>query len=95
MVELAAQAACLSVHVKLKEGVTGRQCHLIQFAWVPGRDDVASALGLGLDLLDNLVDLVERGPIWPAPVAPLSTVDPTEIALVIRPFIPNGHLIVV
>lgn len=85
LVELAAQM--LTMHKELKERMTRWQSHLICFFWVPTRDDQATARGVGLDLLDQMHDLILAvvviGAIFAqscTKIAPLMTVDRAKIA---------------
>lgn len=45
--------------IELEQGVTGRQRHGIDVGDVPGRDEVAPGVGIALDRLDHLGDLVD------------------------------------
>ena len=89
LIKLAAQFAV--EHVELKQRVAGRQPHLVQFAGIPGGDDVPPAVGILLDLLDDVVDLVEGATVGRAPVAPLRAVDAAEAAVRVRPLVPDRH----
>lgn len=59
--------------------MAGRQSHLVDVCRIPGRDDVAARVGIVLQTLDELGDLVDFAPIWRSPVPPLITVDRAEI----------------
>src|SRR4051812_22466947 len=93
LIKLAAQFTVLNE--KLKQSVAGRQGHLVQLAHVPGAHDQTPAVGFGFDLFDHLVDLINRASIPRAPVAPLSAVNPSQIAFAIRPLIPNRDAMLV
>mmetsp|Transcript_17418 Transcript_17418/g.53327 ORF Transcript_17418/g.53327 Transcript_17418/m.53327 type:complete len:293 (-) Transcript_17418:581-1459(-) len=75
-------------HIELRHHVARRQCHLVQVARVPGREDVASALRVGLEVVDDAGELVDAVPgvvrvhvaVLRAKVAPLETVDRTKVA---------------
>ena len=86
MVELAAQL--LAVNVELKEDMAGREGHGIHFARIPSSDDVAAAVGLFLDLVDDLLDLVDTSAISCPPLAPLCTIDGTQLPFLVCPLIP-------
>lgn len=73
LVELAAQFAVL--HKELKQSMTWRKGHPIDLAHVPSADDVTPTIRVLADLLDDLVDLVDRTPIGRAPIAPLRAID--------------------
>src|SRR4051812_20925889 len=66
-----------------------RQRHLLHFAGVPGRNDMAAAFGVPFDLRNPLIDLVDRSSIRCAPIAPLRAVNAAQIAVRIGPLIPN------
>ena len=79
LVELAAElAACPGAgrcHVELEEGVAGHQRHLVQLGHVPGADDDAARVGVGLEGLDHVGDLVDVAAVGRGPAAPLHAVD--------------------
>jgi hypothetical protein len=92
LVKLAGEAPVL-VHVKLEEGVAGRQGHLVDFGRVPGADNVPARMGLGLDLGNDLGDLVQ-GALGAWPGAPLMPIDRAQLAFLVSPFVPDRHLVV-
>ena len=64
--ELAAPARAIlgpgRCHIELEQGVAGHQRHLVELGHVPGADDDAPAVGVGLELLHHLGDLVDVPP---------------------------------
>jgi hypothetical protein len=88
LVELATEFAI--AHVKLEKSVAGGEGHLLDFADVPCADDEAAAIGVFADLGDYLVDLVDGTAIGGVPSAPLGAVYGAEVALGVRPFVPDG-----
>ena len=72
-----------------------RQGHLVDETRVPGADDVTAAVGVVLQLLDELDDLVCRRAVGVGPRAPLVTVDRPEVSVLVGPFIPDGDPIFV
>ena len=92
LVKLAAQFAV--AHVELKKGVAGGERHLVELADVPRADDEPAAVGVGFDLRNDLVDLVDAPAIGRAPVAPLRAVHAAEVAVFIRPLIPDRNIVV-
>ena len=93
LIKLAAQ---LSIdHVELKQRVTRRQPHLVQFAWIPGGHDVPPAVGILLDLRDDIVNLVDGMAVGRAPVAPLCAINAAKAAVGIRPLVPNRYAVLV
>ena len=79
---------------ELEEGVAGRQRHGVDFGGIPRGDDVAAAVGLAANLVDDARDLVDRAAVGRAPVAPLRAVDASEIAFGVGPFVPDGDAVV-
>jgi hypothetical protein len=45
-------------YIKLKHIMTGHQCHLRQFAHIPGAYDHASAIGIIFYLMNDITNLV-------------------------------------
>ena len=88
LVELAGEAAI--GNVELKERMTGGERHLRQFADVPGGDNHATRIGVITQGLQDACDLVAA-----TPVAPLFAIDRTEVAVRVRPFVPNGNAVFV
>src|SRR5262245_56014458 len=89
LVELAAQLTFL--HIELKERVTRRQGHLLDLAYIPRADDQPTAVRVGSDLLDHVINLMDGTPFRRAPVAPLRPIDPAQVSVSIRPLIPDAH----
>jgi len=75
--------------------VARRQRHLPNLAWVPCGDDVPPAVGILFDLRDDLVNLIDVAAVGGAPVRPLRSINAAQIAVGIRPFVPDGHAMVV
>ncbi len=88
LVKLAAQLAILNE--ELKERVAWWQSHLVDFAGIPGGDDVTAAVGIFANLFDDAINLIQRPSVGGAPVAPLCAVNTAEIAVGVGPFIPDG-----
>lgn len=80
--------------VKLKQQMTRRQCHFRKIGDVPRADDQTTRVRVRLDLLNDLCDLIVDCAIRTFPSPPLLAVDRPEVALWIRPFVPDRHLIV-
>ena len=93
LVKLAAQFAVADV--KLEQRVARRQRHLSDFTRIPRADDVPPAVGILFDLLDDLVNLIEGASVGRAPVAPLRAIDAAQAAVLVRPFVPNRHAVLV
>ena len=75
--------------VRLEQAVARRERHCVEVARIPSADDLAARGGVGPDLRDQLGDLVDVAPIRGDPVAPLLAVDRAEVAILVRPLIPN------
>ena len=91
LVELAAYLPFL--HIKLKQSMAWRESHEIEFPRIPCADNQTSAVGVRADLRDDGADLVERGTIRFPPVPPLGAIDASEIAISVRPRVPNRNLV--
>ena len=87
LVELAGEVAFQ--HVELEKTVAGRQRHIFDFSRVPGGDDQASRIGVRFYLPKNVRNLVDRPAIGCRPRAPLRAVNRAEIAVFVRPFVPD------
>jgi len=66
---------------------------LVDHAGVIGDDQETAAVGVGFDLFDDICELVDGFSIAGFPASPLFAVDGAEIAVLIRPFIPNAHAV--
>jgi hypothetical protein len=93
LVKLAAQLAL--AHIKLKQRVARRQRHRPDLARIPGGDDVPAAVGIFFDLRDGLVNLVDAAAVGGAPVRPLRAIDAAQVAVRVRPFVPDRHAVFV
>jgi hypothetical protein len=97
LVQLARQPAGSAVvgrrHVELEERVARRERHGGQVGDVPGADDVAPGVGVGLQRLDDLGELVDRLAGRRRPAAPLVPVDRTELAVGVGPLVPDGDAV--
>ena len=92
LVQLAGQLAVGDV--ELEERVAGRQRHVLELGHVPGRDDVPAGIRVGLQVFDELGDLVDVAAVGGGPAAPLDAVDRAEFAVGVGPFVPDGHALV-
>ena len=93
LVELAAEPGAAGRRggrdVELEEGVARQQRHLRQVGDVPGADDDPARIGIGLELLDDVGDLVDVAAVGRRPRAPLHAVHRAEVAVGARPFVPD------
>ena len=65
----------------------------MELAGIPSGYHQAATIGIFFDVLDHAGDLVDGNPIRSAPVAPLRTIDATEVPFLIRPLIPNRDFV--
>ena len=88
LVELAAQAAIL--HMELEQAMARGQGHLLDEGGIPGTHDVAPAVRVVLDSVDELYDLVGMASAGVGPGPPLVAVNGTEVAVLVGPLIPDA-----
>ena len=93
LVELAGEPAV--GHVELEKAVAGRKRHLVHEARIPGAHDHAAAVGIGPELLHQVLDLVDVAAVGCGPAAPLDAVDGAEVAVLVGPLVPDRHAVVV
>ena len=77
-------------NVKLKHHVARRQSHIVDFGGIPRRDNHPAVIRVGFERGDEVFDLVNAVIV---PVAPLRAIDGTEVAVFIRPLVPNPHAV--
>ena len=58
-------------------------------------DGITAAGGILFDLLDDLVNLIEGASVGRAPVAPLRAINAAQAAILVRPFVPDRHAVLV
>ena len=92
LVELAGQFAV--GNVKLKQCVAGRQGHFVNQRGIPGRYNQAAGIGFFLDLLHHVGDLVDVAAVGRGPATPLVAVNRAQVAVFVRPFVPDGNVVV-
>src|SRR5437762_14031105 len=69
--------------------MTRWQRHPADLSRIPCAHDESPALWIRFDLRDDAVDLIDAHAAFAAPIAPLRTVNATELAVVVGPFIPD------
>ena len=89
LVKLAGKLAV--AHVELEQRVARRERHLAQLAHIPCANDVPTAVGILLNLRDDLVNLVDGAAIGRAPVAPLRAIDTTESLMAVNSWAINAR----
>ncbi len=67
--------------------------HGAQVARVPRGHDLAPGGGLFFDLRDEVGDLVDMSSVRRLPVAPLLAVDGAQLAVRVRPFVPDANAV--
>jgi hypothetical protein len=93
LIELQAQFAV--GYIKLKQGMAGSQMHFGQFGYVPCTDDNAARIGIVLDRFHRLRNLIDGAALVVGPRSPLTAVNRAEIAVGVRPFVPDGYFVIV
>src|SRR5437660_5026191 len=88
LVELAGKAALGDV--ELEECVAGRERHLVDVRRIPGADEMAARVGAVADVTYHLRDLVDLATFRRAPVPPLVAVHRSQLAALVRPFVPDA-----
>ena len=92
LVELAGQFPVRDI--ELEEAVAGRQGHLVHLAGIPGRHKEAAGVGVVPDHVDDIRQLVDAPAVRGGPAAPLMAVDRPQVPVFVRPFVPDGHAVV-
>ncbi len=82
-------------HVELEEQVAGRQVHLAEVGHIPGRHYQTARIGILLNLVHHLANLVYVSALIVGPRPPLVAVDMAEVALFVGPFVPDADSMVV
>src|SRR3972149_4541858 len=70
-----------------------RECHFIEVADVPGRNDQAPRIWIAFDLRNDFGNLVDHTTIRRSPGTPLLAINRAEIALPVRPFVPERYTV--
>src|SRR5205085_1305175 len=93
LIELTRQSALGDI--ELKEAVAWRQGHAVYLDRIPRRDDQSARIRIAPDRVDQVSQLVDGCAIGRRPGAPLPPIDRPKIALLIRPFVPYRHAMVI
>ena len=91
LVHLEAQSSVR--YIELEEHVAGWQVHVLDVRHIPGIHDDASGVRVILDLLDGFADLVDVTTLVVGPRAPLVAIDMAEVAVLVRPFVPDADTV--
>jgi hypothetical protein len=73
--------------------VTRWQRHALDVTRIPGGDQVAARIGVVLQAVNELRDLVDFASLRSLPVTPLLAIDGTEITVPVGPFIPDADAV--
>ena len=76
-------------YIELTEDVAGWQTHLIQFSWIPGRENVSTTLRVGAYALYQPLQLIYFGTVSTTPVTPLYSIDSAGIAPLLHTIQPS------
>ena len=76
-------------HMKLNETVAGGKRHAVELADVPSAHDDPARVRILAQLLDHASDLVDVTSVSGCPGAPLPAVYGAELALLVRPLVPD------
>ena len=93
LIELAGELAVGDI--ELEERMARRQRHYVQFADVPGRDDNPTRVRIVFQLFHHRANLVDVTAVWRGPGTPLLAINRTQVAVFIRPFIPDSDVVFV
>ena len=80
--------------IELEEGVARRESHLFHFGHIPCRDDHSAGIRIVLYLIDYIRELVYGAAVRSRPAAPLVSVYRSEVAVLVSPFVPDSHTVI-
>ena len=73
--------------------MAGRQVHVPEIADVPCTDDDTARIGIVFDGIHSLLYLVYESPFIVRPRTPLIPVNMSQVAVLVRPFVPNPYAV--
>jgi hypothetical protein len=73
--------------------MAGRKLHALDLGDVPGGNNKPARVGVATDLVDDPGDLIVCPPVRSLPAAPLLSINGTQIAVRIGPFVPDGDAV--
>ena len=73
--------------------MAGRECHLVDVARIPGRNQMPSGVRVVFQAVNQLADLVDQATIRGFPAPPLLAIHRPEITIFIGPFIPDADAV--
>ena len=80
-------------HIELEEGMAGGKVHVVEVGHVPCAHNDAARIGVVLDVVDRLRNLVDEAAVVARPRTPLIAVDVTQAAVGVGPFVPYAHAV--
>ena len=80
-------------HVELEQAVARRQRHVVHLSRVPCRHNHASRVGMVAQLVEHVLYLVDGAALIVGPRAPLMAVHRSEVAVLVCPFVPDAHAV--
>src|SRR5262245_46766872 len=93
LIELAEELALR--HIELEQAMARWERHLVELADVPGPPHVAAGIRVALQVFHDLRHLVDLAAVRRRPETPLPAIDWPEIAVFVRPLVPNCHAMLV
>ena len=69
--------------------MAGHERHFGEIGYIPGADDQPAAIGIGFDLMDQILYLINHHTICTLPATPLFAVNRTQFAICIGPLVPD------
>lgn len=81
-------------NIELEQAMARRQRHAINIRGVPCGDHQPAGIGIGLDAIDDIGDLIDRLTVSSWPTAPLVSIDRSKVARVVGPFVPDAYALV-
>ena len=73
--------------------MAGGKVHVLKVCHVPCRYDDATTVGVVLDSVHRLLYLVDESSVVVGPRTPLVSIDRTEFAVLVSPFVPDSHTV--
>src|SRR5262249_5494728 len=75
--------------------VAGWQRHFPDLSRIPRAYNKASALRVGFDLRNQVIDLIDAGAVCASPIPPLRTINAAKLAVFVSPFLPDRNTLLV
>ena len=75
--------------------MTRWQCHGVDLGGIPSTNDQSTTRWIFSNLANHFGDLIDVSSVQATPIAPLRTVNATEISIFVRPFVPNADAVFV